>query len=198
MSVITKSVLAATFAFGLSTAAQSATIDNAANWQGDIDTGMQIAFDFANTVNVQDDSGVKNDLQTSPFTISGDFTLSIIGNTGGTDIGFFVEDAAGNKLSTTIAPDAVSTCSGFGAVQDCDLIFAGSVLPQTLFSDSSTGATEFAAGGYNIGIFGATAPDTGTITFELTKVAAVPLPAGGLLLLTALGGGMAMRRRRKA
>jgi hypothetical protein len=37
-----------------------------------------------------------------------------------------------------------------------------------------------------------------TVNFDATVTAAVPLPAGGLLLITALGGVAALRRRRKA
>lgn len=196
MSVISKSVLAATLAFGLSTAAQSATIDNAASWQGNFDAGLQITFAFAGASVPKDPNEVRDDLQTSPFTIADEFTLSIVADTGDNDvIGFFVDDGAGNRLNTT---DDGTTCSGFGSVQGCDLYFAGTALPQTLFSDEPAGVSTFSGGTYNIGIFGATVPDAGSITFQITKVAAVPLPAGGLLLLTALGGGMAMRRRRKA
>jgi len=44
---------------------------------------------------------------------------------------------------------------------------------------------------------GPTGNNSGT-AFDATVIAAVPLPAGGLLLLTALGGVAALRRKRKA
>ena len=50
------------------------------------------------------------------------------------------------------------------------------------------------AGLYNFGIFAGTVGSEATITFGVAKV---PLPAGGLLLLGALGA-IGMKRRRKA
>ena len=52
------------------------------------------------------------------------------------------------------------------------------------------------AGDYRIGLYESAIPDNGTAVFSIAP-SAVPLPAGGLLLITALGG-IALRRRTAA
>ena len=58
---------------------------------------------------------------------------------------------------------------------------------------NNTPIMTLAAGSYYIGFYEDSAPATGFATFRTVEV---PLPAGGLLLLTALGGAAMVRRRR--
>ena len=55
-----------------------------------------------------------------------------------------------------------------------------------------------AAGDYRIAFFNRQQPKAGAVQFEVSSVSAVPLPAGGLLLLSAFGAAAAVRRRKKA
>ena len=54
------------------------------------------------------------------------------------------------------------------------------------------------AGNYRIAIFNKKAPEVGGVQFGVSSVSAVPLPAGGLMLLSAFGAAAALRRRKKA
>ena len=70
------------------------------------------------------------------------------------------------------------------------------------FSDNTTGTSVVLGSPFTMSsevIIGAQASGAAQDTsFTSTVTATVPLPAGGLLLLTALGGMAALRRRRKA
>lgn len=126
--------------------------------------------------------------QTAFFNIGFDFNLSVDWEANGNNfIGFAVDDET-QRLS--LAPSS-TTCAGTSGPEACDELFGSTVEPLVLGGD-------FEAGSFNLSVFatnfGAT---TSTLTFSINKVAPVPLPAGGLLLIGALGG-FAMVRRRKS
>ena len=62
-------------------------------------------------------------------------------------------------------------------------------------SSGNTPIMTLAAGTYYIGLYESESPERGGASFRIVEV---PLPAGGLLLLTALGGAAMVRRRRKS
>lgn len=167
---------AGTIALGMASAAQATAIPSPGiSFTQNVNSQFDIIFNFSPDVNQQ----------TSPTGIGFDFNLTIESVTGDNPaLGFFIDGPDG-RLTNDI------TCSGFSGVENCNLIFGDITDSQLLFSD-------LAAGEYNFGVFGVTVQNAGSITFGIDKfVAPVPLPAGGLLLLTGLGA-LAFKRRRKA
>ena len=119
--------------------------------------------------------------ETGEFGIAFDFFLTIDSVTGDNPLlGYFVDGPDGRLTNET-------TCSGFGGVGNCDLVFASE-------PDGGRILGTLPAGLYNFGIFAGTVGSEATITFGVAKV---PLPAGGLLLMGALGA-IGLKRRRKA
>ena len=150
---------------------------------GSATTAQAVTF----TENVNDSFTFTFDLpaggeeETGEFGIAFDFFLTIDSVTGDNPLlGYFVDGPDGRLTNET-------TCSGFGGVGNCDLVFS-------FEPDGDRILGTLPAGLYNFGIFGATVGSEATITFGVSKV---PLPAGGLLLLGALGA-IGMKRRRKA
>lgn len=120
-----------------------------------------------------------------------------------------------NAVDTFRVPDFSLTANGFSFGADISNLtidlFRGGTLQQTLaFSPVNIGnpvsnATEIfgnlvltSGDSFRVNVFETSGPNSLPVLLTLTFAAVpVPLPAGGLLLLTALaGGGMAMRRRR--
>lgn len=122
-----------------------------------------------------------------------DLTLVAYGNQPGTiapsffQTGYFL-DGPGGRLTTE-----TTACNGAGGVfvGGCNLITSTTPDGTVLFSN-------LAAGDYTFGLYDSATPEFGFLTLAVSKVAPVPLPAAGLLLLSALGGAAALRRRRKA
>lgn len=63
---------------------------------------------------------------------------------------------------------------------------------------TSTALMSVGPGTYYLGFSEANSPTSGAISFRIAEIATVPLPAGGLMLVGALGGLAALRRRKKA
>ncbi len=89
----------------------------------------------------------------------------------------------------------------------CNLVTnygASSVITQYDLTSTTTAFAVLNPGTeYLIGVVEGGAPGTGLLSFQVSEgayvpTAPVPLPAGGMLLLGALGGAAALRRRRKA
>lgn len=179
MSRITNTLLAATLALGAATSAQAITFSD------NVNNAFTFTFSW-------DDKSANSFDEFHTTTFAFDFDLSIEGVTGQNPaIGYTVLQG-GTFLGDTTFPFSVSTCAtGAGTSSECNLMFDDEATPKTLFSGLS-------AGEYTFGVFAGTNTQAGSITFGVSKVAAVPLPAAGLLLLGALGGTAALRRRRKA
>jgi hypothetical protein len=137
--------------------------------------------------------GDKPESEFHTMDIGFDYDLTIEGVTGANPaIGYTVLDGSGTFLADTTFPFSVSTCAtSGGGVDDCNLMYSSEATPKSLF-------TNLSAGTFTFGVFGGTNTQEGSITFGISKVSPVPLPAAGLLMLGALGGVGALRRRRKA
>ncbi|MAU53308.1 MAG: hypothetical protein CMN17_13305 [Roseovarius sp.] len=111
-------------------------------------------------------------------------------------------DVNGTALGDTISISSY--------VDDSDTLFGtGTQIGSTITATNTSGSSSFSWGGTELGslalspTFSITqiieiTPSSNRTSFDAKTVAAVPLPAGGLLLLTALGGVAALRRKRKA
>jgi hypothetical protein len=83
----------------------------------------------------------------------------------------------------------------------CNFLGNGTGSSVSTYSEGSTLFAGLAAGEYYLGVEEVNAPTTGSATFAVVEAQApspIPLPAGGWLLVTALGGLAAMRARRKS
>lgn len=175
----TKTLLAAgAVALGMATSASAITVTSgmSVDITPNVNNAFEIIFDWPNAP----DDGI------TTLPIAFDFDLTVEDRSGMNPlIGYYVTDPNGNRLEDSTS----TTCSGMTGVVQCNLLFQGQPTPTTLFSNLT-------AGTYTFGVIADTVQNTGSITFGITKVSEVPLPAGGLLLLTALGGIAATRRRK--
>lgn len=114
-----------------------------------------------------------------------------------------------NGVNLTLQNNACNTSVVIDPVEGkCNLVtnFTGSgpIVNYHLTSTGTAYAILDAGSTYMIGFAELTEPATGSLVFQVSEgayvppAAAVPLPAGGMLLLGALGGIAALRRRRKA
>ncbi|KMK63836.1 VPLPA-CTERM sorting domain-containing protein [Puniceibacterium sp. IMCC21224] len=129
------------------------------------------------------------------FTLSGTQTaalsLSFYTGSGSDRTGYILLDGA-TRLTTASA----TACDSGGApfAGGCSFIYSNTVDGTTLFAGLD-------AGEYTLGVLETAQPSSGTLEFDLTVEgipSEVPLPAGGLLLIGALGGIAALRKRQKA
>ncbi len=127
--------------------------------------------------------------KTTTFTIGlgEEGTLSLndySGTTKATETGFVLDN--GTHFTT-----ATNKCVAGGGVfaLGCNVISGLTANGTILFSGLGVGT-------YTLGIYESGVPKSGFLKLDLA-VSAVPLPAGGLLLLGALGGAAALRKRRK-
>lgn len=175
MTFLKNIAAAAALTFGLSGAAQAVTFDQ-------IDpTTFTFTVSWNSTPFTE---------ELAPLGVAYDFDLSLVNytGTGNQQTGFYM-DFGGNRLTTqTNACDA----AGGNYVGGCNLITASMPAGTSLFSGLSAGV-------YNFGFYDSATPVSGELTFQFKKVAPVPVPAAGLLLLTALGGfGLARRRKTRS
>ena len=161
---------AAVLALGTATTVQAATAQNV-SFTPNVNDSFTFTFDL----------GPKQDGETGTFGVAFDFFVTITSVTGDNPLlGYFVDGPAGRLTNET-------TCSGFGGIGNCDLQFDYDPVGESILGRLSAGL-------YNFGIFSGTVGSDATITFEVSKV---PVPAGGLLLMGALGA-LGLKRRRKA
>jgi hypothetical protein len=121
--------------------------------------------------------------QTVTFTSTGRYVLS-----------FYFSPRDGNPSSNGIA------YSISGGLLSGSITGPGSGPPVTAVGSWTQILAEFivtTAGSYNL-VFAASPTDAGSVggLIDNVSIAAVPVPAGGLLLLGALGGLAALRRRK--
>ncbi|MCH2077653.1 MAG: VPLPA-CTERM sorting domain-containing protein [Rhodobacteraceae bacterium] len=161
------------------------------SWTGDstVDTNLTKADDktasAVGTLDINVGAGESFDALdiTADITVSGTF-----GSFSFTDVNF----AAG-----TIAADGLSASfTDFAFFETDDLLFFGcsSNAENCSLFDSANIIVEFGDSFFNF-VYKSTADAQGS--FKAVASAPVPLPAGGLLLLAALGGLAAVRRARK-
>ena len=126
----------------------------------------------------------------TPLPVAYDFNVSLLefSGSGSDQVGYFF-DFGGTRLSTsTTACDP----AGGNFVGGCDVVTGTTPIGTTLFSGLS-------AGTYDLGCYYGGTPEFGRLVLQFSKVAPVPLPAAGFLLLGALGGlGLARRRAKRA
>lgn len=114
---------------------------------------------------------------------------------------------------TALTTDQANACNNSNVLAtiqgSCDLVtnFAGATNGAHLPDTGAAFAVLDSNSVYTIGFYEGAAPAIGNISFQisegawvenLTEISPVPLPAGGLLLVGALGGLAALRRRKKA
>ncbi len=166
-------------AFGMATSASAITISS--DMSVDITPNVNNAFEIVFSWPDQPNDG----LSTVPIAFDFDLTVESFSSSNAS-VGFLVTDANGMDVGGGLA----SNCAdGTPNGTPCNLVFSAASTPITLAEDLSAGI-------YTFKVFGGSVPNAGSLSFGITKVSEVPLPAGGLLLLTALGGIAATRRRK--
>ncbi len=134
------------------------------------------------------------------FSTTNDFSLSFAAYSSvnpAHQMGLTLVDASTN---TALLTDSTA-CAAAPLAQiseECALVGNNAIS----FKVGDTLLASVAAGTYYIGYYESASPANGSAAFTITEVASstseVPLPAGGLLLVGALGGLAALRRRKKA
>lgn len=172
--------------------------------------GSVVASSFGTFANVDFTWGSAPASGYAEFTIDTDSFVYIAdysGPTGSGYTGFMLVEQGGATLTT----DQGAACNNLNVLLPvrggCDLV-TNQTSPGLTSSNPSTATayTMLTAGTYYIGMYEGSQPADGFLSFqisegeyqEVTPVAPVPLPAGGLMLVGALGGIAALRRRKKA
>lgn len=175
MKILKNATLAMAVTFGLSSTAQAALFEDVNP------TTFNIIIDWFGTPFTEEVPGLP---------VAYDFNLSLLeySGTGSEQTGFYL-DFGGTRLTT-----GSSACDSAGGnfIGGCDLISANTPDGTRLFSNLS-------AGTYDLGFYDSETPEFGRLVLQFSKVAPVPVPAAGLLLLGALGGlGLARRRAKRS
>lgn len=147
---------------------------------------------------------------TGYVTITSDsaFSLYLSAYSGGTDTDELSGYVLINQTTSTRLTNDVTWCGSTqtdAAIRGrCNLISNDASVPyQKIMPDTVTAAYNLSAGSYLLGVYDGNDPE-GSVSFQASEigyqdiVSPVPLPAGGTLLLGALGGIAALRRRSKA
>lgn len=204
MGFLRTASIAAALTFGVATASSAATLTNigggyvqgdgfgesiaVSNLTGEIDfrwNGTPFAGYVEFTTDVAFDFLLTSfDSNASSSDVTG-VTLDVLDGVGGVAVSRLSTDtsfcsSAGGLVSgdcNLIAPTSATSGNAAGAAKPGDVLFAA-----------------LAAGTYRFGVYDSASPSIATVSFQAVEVSPVPLPAGGLLLLTGLGA-LALRRR---
>lgn len=179
MKMIKQIALAGALALGASTAAQAATMVTPT-------TNGSFTLDFTWTGTAYSEEITKN------IGFNFDLVLNTYTGSGSQKTGYYLDGPDGKRLTTSTSDCLGASWARRGAGK-CDVVRASDTDGTVLFSN-------LGAGTYYFGVYDSSRPRAGTLAFDIKNidVAAVPLPAGGALLLGAMGAFAALRRRKKA
>jgi hypothetical protein len=185
MRSIKTMMAAGVLALGLSTgAAHAVTAPGSVSFPAEVSgVSSVLQFNWSNTaVSIE---------TTQSYGYNFNFSLDSYSGTGIEQTGFYLDRiVSGTRTRLTNVTTACSSAM-WASRGLCNLITASTPDGTELFSN-------LAAGDYGIGIFDSATPESGSLAFKVSKVAPIPLPAAGFLLLGALGGIAALRRRKNA
>ncbi|MBU2960046.1 VPLPA-CTERM sorting domain-containing protein [Citreicella sp. C3M06] len=147
---------------------------------------------------------------TGYVTITSDsaFSLYLSDYSGGTNTDELSGYVLINQTTSTRLTNDVTWCGKTRTAEairgSCNLISNDASIPyEKIMPDTVTAAYNLSAGSYLLGVYDGNDPE-GSVSFQASEIgyqeiiSPVPLPAGGMLLLGALGGMAARRRFRKA
>ncbi|MFW2541560.1 VPLPA-CTERM sorting domain-containing protein [Primorskyibacter sp. 2E107] len=189
-------------AFAAGSAQALTTIDSAAANGG----GTVTATSYGTFSNVEFDWSSAPSSAYAKFTVdttSNVFITAYSGPTGSDYTGFVLLREGGTRQ--TIQTSACNNSNVLIEIRgSCNLVTNQTSPAFASYNpDTGTAYTTIGAGTYYIGMYEGSSPTSGSLDFQISEgafqnIAPVPLPAGGLLLVGALGGLAALRRRKKA
>lgn len=202
-----KSLLAATalVAASATTAAAVTTVDSQETTAGGgVLTSLSPDQKELSTTFAWSDTPVSGYIQFTTTQAFDFYLTSYLPESGSTVSGYVLKEVGGTNYTTqttfcdrSVVLDAIegscNLANGAYATDD----YSGY---ETTQPDSYAALGRYAAGTYYLGFYESGDPVSGSIGFRTSEVSAseVPVPAAGGLLLAALGGTAALRRRRKS